>query len=327
MLQVRGGSYLRRAGFAAMPIAMPATTIDCAIIGGGPAGLTASIYLARYHRAVTVFDAGNSRASWIPCSRNHAGYIGGISGNDLLDNMREQAHEYGAMRVEARVTAVERDERGFVVCSAQGEQRARTILFATGVANVRPPIPDALHQPALDAGTLRYCPVCDGYEVTGKDVAVLGADQHGVKEALFLRTYSDRVTLLTLLEADLDRSDAAALTGAGIAIEPTPVSAFDLTAPSAIVTLADGRVLVFDTLYPALGSNTNDELLVPFGLKQSDDKCVITDSHMRLGIQGLYAAGDIVRGLDQISVAMGHAAIAATTIHNDLRSVDGATPR
>lgn len=299
--------------------------LDCVVIGGGPAGLTAAIYLARYRRAVTVFDAGNSRASWIPCSHNHAGYIGGISGNDLLDNMRQQVREYGGERVEACVTAVERDEQGFTVRSEQGEHRARTILFAAGVANVRLPIADALHQPALDAGTLRYCPVCDGFEVTDKKIAVLGADRHGVKDALFLRTYSEQVTLLTLIEAEVERSDAKALTDAGIAIEPTPVSAFDLAAPTAVVTLVDGRNLVFDTLYPALGSNANDELLVPFGLKQSDDKCVITDSHMRLGIQGLYAAGDIVLGLDQISVAMGQAAIAATAIHNDLRSLDGGT--
>jgi thioredoxin reductase (NADPH) len=299
--------------------------LDCAIIGAGPAGLTAATYLARFHRKVIVFDGGPSRASWIPCSHNHAGFPGGVSGNDLLARMRDQAEHYGATIVHGRVDAVSRQDDMFTVSHADGEERARAILFATGVVNRRPPIAEADHQPALDSGTLRYCPICDGYEVTGKRVAVLGSDTHGVAEALFLRSYSDDVTLLTLKKSDLDRSDRAALDKAGIAIETKPASSFEFGKPQARVRLVDGRDLAFDTLYPALGSDVNDELLVPFGLKQASDRSVITDSHMRLGIVGLYAAGDLVRGLDQISVAMGQAAIAATAIHNDLRERDGET--
>ncbi|GEM72906.1 NAD(P)/FAD-dependent oxidoreductase [Sphingomonas sp. TX0543] len=299
--------------------------LDCAIIGAGPAGLTAATYLARFHRKVTVFDGGPSRASWIPRSHNHAGFPEGIPGNELLARMRSQAEHYGATILAARVGCVTRQDGNFTVSYAGGEASARAILFATGVVNRRPPIAEDDHQPALDSGTLRYCPICDGYEVTGKRVAVLGSNTHGVAEALFLRTYSDDVTLLTLVKSDLDRSDRAALDKAGIAVETTAASSFEFGKPHARVRLADGRDFAFDTLYPALGSDVNDELLVPFGLKQAGDKSVITDSHMRLGIVGLYAVGDLVRGLDQISVAMGQAAIAATAIHNDLRERDGET--
>jgi len=70
--------------------------LDCLIIGGGPAGLTAAIYLARFHLGILVVDGGKSRAAWIPCTRNHAGYPEGIAGRELLQRMREQACKYGA---------------------------------------------------------------------------------------------------------------------------------------------------------------------------------------------------------------------------------------
>jgi thioredoxin reductase (NADPH) len=71
---------------------------DCLVIGGGPAGLTAAIYLTRYHLSLKVVDAGKSRAGWIPCTHNHAGFPGGISGKELLARMREQAQSATASR-------------------------------------------------------------------------------------------------------------------------------------------------------------------------------------------------------------------------------------
>lgn len=298
---------------------------DCAVIGGGPAGLTAALYLARYRRRVAVLDSGTSRAAWIPRSHNLAGFPDGLRGPELLERMRAHAEHYGASMKPCFVATVVRQDDGFILESDHGSVQARTVLFATGVANRRPPITDDEHAVALQAGTLRYCPVCDGHEVIDKTIAVLGADGHGVREALFLREYSPHITLLTLIEAEVEPSARAALDEAGIAIEATPVSAFALGEAPARITLADGRECVFDTLYPALGSNTNCELLGPFGLTLAEDNCFVTDRHQRLGVKGLYAAGDIVAGLDQIAVATGQAAIAATAIHNDLRAIDGKT--
>lgn len=302
-----------------------AEIFDCAVIGGGPAGLTAALYLARYRRRVVVLDSGTSRARWIPRSHNLAGFPDGIGGPKLLERMRAHAEQYGASVKACVVASVARQGDGFTLETDGGSVQARAVLFATGVANRRPPITDDEHSVALQAGTLRYCPVCDGHEVIDKTIAVLGADGHGVREALFLREYSPHITLLTLIENEVEPSARAALDEAGIAIEATPVSAFALGQAPARITLADGRERVFDTLYPALGSNTNCELLGPFGLTLADYNCFVTDRHQRLGVKGLYAAGDIVAGLDQIVVATGHAAIAATAIHNDLRAIDGKT--
>ena len=152
---------------------------DCIIIGAGPAGLTAAIYLARFHLSIRLFDCGSSRAALIPCTHNHAGYPEGIRGTDLLARMLAQAETYGAVREGARVDAIEVDDDGFTVRLGDRRARARSILLATGVVNNRPAMPDAVHDAALEAGLFRYCPICDGYEVTDKRVGVIGTGDRG----------------------------------------------------------------------------------------------------------------------------------------------------
>ena len=119
--------------------------LDCLIIGGGPAGLTAAIYLARFHLAVTVVDAGQSRALWIPETHNHAGFPEGISGADLLARMRQQATQYGTQILEREVSHIARDGDHFVLNDAEDKIVARTVLLATGVVNRRPDIDEGLH--------------------------------------------------------------------------------------------------------------------------------------------------------------------------------------
>src|SRR5206468_12374446 len=125
--------------------------LDCLIVGGGPAGLTAAIYLARFHLDILLVDGGKSRAAWIPCSHNHAGITDGISGTELLERMREQACKYGAKIETEQVTRLERDEATgiFTATWGSGCERARTVLLATGVANRRPPMDEDLHDEAL----------------------------------------------------------------------------------------------------------------------------------------------------------------------------------
>lgn len=299
---------------------------DCIIIGGGPAGLTAAIYLSRFQRKVLVIDAGASRARMIPLSRNHAGFPDGISGSDLLARMRRQAEQFGTHFHSGDCDLLEPSGDGFHVACGSQSWSSRAVLVATGVTNRKPPLEEGIHQAALDAGLLRYCPICDAYEVRGKRIAVLGSDAHGLAEALFLRTYSSDITLLTMTE---DRLDASALRNArnrGILHVPAPVIEYDFHEGSVTVRCRDGQTHSFDTLYPALGSDGHCGLLTTAGVRLDDDDCLVTDKHQRTNVAGVYAAGDIVAALDQISVASGHGAIAATTIHNDLRKSDGLTP-
>ena len=303
---------------------------DCAIVGGGPAGLTAAIYLARFRRRVVVFDRGGSRAALIPTSHNHAGFPEGIAGTELLRRMGEQAAQYGADLRVGDVLEVAMTGDDWRLAGEGFELTARTVLFATGVDNRRPEMDDAVHRAALDAGKLRYCPVCDGWEAGGPDfgarIGVVGAESHGVAEALFLRTYTPHVTLFTLAECELHEKDRENLADHGVEWDPRPVVSYDFSGEGVRLSFGAGNVAQVDTLYPALGSDPNDALIQALGLRTDEDRCVMTGKHQQLGLKGLYAAGDLVSGLDQISVAMGHAAVAAVAIHNDLRTRDGATP-
>jgi thioredoxin reductase (NADPH) len=294
--------------------------LDCMVIGGGPAGLTAAIYLARFHLDILVVDAGKSRASWIPCSHNHAGFPDGISGTELLERMRTQAQKYGARIVQDRVTKVERDEESglFTATWGSGCLQARTVLLATGVTNRRPPMDEDLHDEALSRGLIRYCPICDGYEVTDKKVGVIGSDSHGVAEALFIRSYTADVTLIAPDKAlQLNAEDREKLRVARIEHVDGPAQAVAAAKDCIVIETAEGT-FTFDSVYPALGSDTHTQLAEMLGATLSEDDCIKVDSHQRCSVAGLYAAGDVVLGLDQISHAMGEGGVAATTIRNDL---------
>jgi len=291
---------------------------DCLIVGGGPAGLTAAIYLARFHLRVRVVDAGSSRAGLIPCTRNHAGFPDGIAGRDLIDRMRRQALGSGAEVVHGWVVRLSPADSGFSVETTSGPLETRTVLLATGVTNHRPAMEPDLHQAALATGRLRYCPVCDGFEVTDKIVGVVGSGARGVKEALFLRSYTRRVTLISDdARHRLDSGQRGELDAAGIEVLDGPAVDFHLDATGLSLATSAGR-RTFDSVYPALGSRVHSDLAQALGAQVTEEGCLTVDRHQRTSTPRLYAAGDVVSGLDQISHAMGEAGVAATTIRNDL---------
>ena len=294
--------------------------LDCLIVGGGPAGLTAAIYLSRFHLDIMVVDGGKSRAAWIPCTRNVSGFPEGIEGTELLQRMRDQACNYGAKIETEFVTKLECDGKSGVFTATWGSgcATARTVLLATGVTNRRPPMDEKLHDEALSRGLVRYCPICDGYEVTDKRVGVIGSDSHGVAEALFIRSYTADVTLIAPDKAlRLKPEEQQKLKDAKIDCVDGPAQAVAIAHDHIVIDTAEGHY-TFDSIYPALGSDTHVQLAEMAGAELSNENCIKVDSHQRTSVAGLYAAGDVVIGLDQISHAMGEGGVAATTIRNDL---------
>lgn len=293
--------------------------LDCLVIGAGPAGLTAAIYLGRFRWRFLVIDGGASRASLIPVSHNHAGFPDGIHGDDLLSRMRAQTRKYGARVVQGAVDTLVRTDGLFVAKAGDRDVQARTVLLATGVIDEEPELPN-LSQ-AVQRGLIRHCGICDGYEVIGHKVGVIGHGESGMNEALFLQVYSSDLTLLSLgRPLNLTGEHRRRLEAAGIAMIEEPVAHVACGGDRIDkLTLRDGRVLAFDTLYSALGSTARSALARDLGAALDGKNCVIADPHQRTSVEGLFVAGDVVSSLDQISVAMGQAAIAATAIHNRLR--------
>ena len=232
--------------------------------------------------------------------------------------MLRQAERYGAVREGVEVTRIEPVGRDFRIHAGDRTFEGRSVLLATGVVNNRPDMDREAHDDALRRGLLRYCPICDGYEVTDKRVGVIGTGDHGMREALFLRGYTKDVTLIAH-DGSHDLSDACqrTLTDAGIAWVDGPCTPLSADGDELVVQTADGERR-FDSVYPALGSVIRSKLAVAAGAKASDDGCLEVDDHQRTSIPGLFAAGDVVKGLDQISNAMGQAGVAATTIRNEL---------
>lgn len=297
--------------------------LDCLIVGGGPAGLTAAIYLGRFNRRCLVIDKDEGRLSMIPISHNHAGYPEGVPGCELLAAMQAQARDYGADLRQGEVTGLTRTGGGFVAETTLGEFRARTILLATGVFNHRPDLPAEIHDEGVQRGLLRYCPICDAYEQSGKRIGVLGNDRHALAEAMFLLGFSKDVVVFPQATPEWTEDQHREAEAASVEMLAVPVRAFDLSGDRVILTLEDGSRHEVDTLYVGLGSHTRNDLGAQLGTELVDGQCFATDSQQRTSVAGVYAAGDAVEGLDQISVAMGTGGLAAVAIHNDLRKAEG----
>ncbi|MEH6720005.1 MAG: NAD(P)/FAD-dependent oxidoreductase [Aurantimonas endophytica] len=295
--------------------------VDCLIVGGGPSGLTAALYLKRFRRSVLVVDGGESRAAWIPESHNIPFFSHGISGKEILAREREHAARYDVVAETGRVSVVRKSEGGFLatVDSPDGGSRqvaARRVVLATGAVDVEPDLPNV--PDAVRRGLVRYCPICDGYEAIGKRVAVIARGDHGVGEAIFIRrTYSDDVTLLTLGEQlDLEPGQAEDLREKGVTIVADPVVGLENKGDAIGAMRTAEQELRFDILYSALGLRYRSELGLALGARHDERNALWVDEHCQTSVKGLYAIGDVVIGLDQIVVGMGQAAFAATHIHN-----------
>jgi thioredoxin reductase (NADPH) len=302
------------------------STCDVLVIGAGPAGLTAAVYLARYRRKVIAVHDGASRALRIPVTHNVPGFPGGIAGPELIGRMEEQARLYGAELRTARIEQVTRKGPLFVAEAEDAIFESRALILATGVKLNQIDLAHEAHEAGLDMGCLRYCPICDGYEATDREVGVIGSDCHGAAEAIFLREFTDKVTLFPRCATDLSDVQRAELEACGVRLIDSAATSFEPRSDGIRVTLADGDVLRFDVLYPALGVTPRSELASQLGVRLTEAGCVPTDADQGVSMDGLFAAGDVVEALDQVSVALGHGAIAATRAHNYLREREGRAP-
>jgi thioredoxin reductase (NADPH) len=312
-----------------MPIPIPDQVVDTLIVGAGPAGLTAAIYLRRFTRSVALVDKGNSRLRLIPVSHNYPGFPEGVPGHVLLGNLTVQLERYGGAVMPGEIVDLRLEDGLFVADylpeSPAGDApeevtqiRAHTVLLATGVADAGLPIEN--WREAIAFGSLRLCPVCDGFDVMDKRIAVATADTNPVGHALFMRTFSSDVTLFERGSPSmLDDGDRRRLAAAGVRLIESPLLAVSMDASmKPVLHTEDGEDHSADVFYPMLGEKARSNLAVKLGARTAQCDELVVDEHQATSVPGLYAIGDVTVGLNQIAVATGGAARAAVRIHNQL---------
>lgn len=302
---------------------------DTLIVGGGPGGLTAGIYLRRFTRSVALVDKGHSRLRLIPVSHNYPGFPEGVPGHVLLGNLTVQLERYGGSVMAGEIVDLRIEDGLFVgdyVPEADGDApapepvpiRAHTVLLATGVADAGLPIEN--WREAIACGSLRLCPVCDGFDVMDKRIAVATADTNPIGHALFMRSFSSDVTLFERsAPSALDEEDRRRLDAAGVRLAGSPLCAVTLDAAmKPVLHTEDGESWTADVFYPMLGEKARSGLAAKLGAQTGQCEELVVDAHYATTVPGLYAIGDVVIGLNQIAVATGGAARAAVRIHNQL---------
>lgn len=291
---------------------------DCIIVGGGPAGLMAAVYLGRYKRQAVLIDDGKSRAAKIPKSRNVLGFPDGIAGAELLDRMRAHAARFGGKLEIGSVDHLRKDGAMFEARAGSATFRAPFVIFATGASDVEPQVTGLAE--SLMAGHVRYCPVCDGFETQGQRVAVIGRDLHGLRESAFVAGFDNEVTWLSLgTHNRCEEKELHRLRDANVKIVEHEPRHIHCDPRSGIeIEMKNGDRLKFDVLYPALGLVHRSGLAAALGAKLEEDGQLVVTDHFETTVRGLFAVGDVASGLNQINVAAGQAATAATEIHNRL---------
>lgn len=290
---------------------------DVVVVGGGPAGLSAALWLGRYDRSVRVYDAGTGR-------NQPAGGVHGYPGlrdptpAQLRSELRGQAGEAGATIVTDNVARVEGEKGRFLLTTDSDEQIAcARIVLAYGLRDYIPAIPGFEEHYGR---AVFHCPDCDGPTVRGRSVGVLGWDRPAAALALFLLNWTQDVTLLAHgCRIEIDDRGLDTLSSAGIAIRPEPVErAVGSGGALGGVRLEGGDRVELSAIFFHLGYEPRCELANTLGCALDEQGAIIVDRGQETSVQGVYAAGDIT-GPPHLAIAAAAEGVrAALTAHRSL---------
>jgi thioredoxin reductase len=294
--------------------------IDVAIVGGGPAGLSAALLLGRCCRSVVVIDAGEHR------NRKAAEIRGllsrdGVSPTDVLRQAQEDLLRYRTVRLESGIVTDVTGTRGaFTVRTKDGHMfEARRVLLATGVIDVLPGIAGL---PELFGRSVHHCPHCDGFEYAGKAIGVYGQAKPGIEAALAMLAWSNDVVLFTD-GRPLTPEERAGLEDVGVAIREERVERLDgHDGRLERVVLDGGASVPRVALFLVAGQREQSDLAKQLGCGLNADGIIETDAHEVTRVPGIYAAGDASIGEQLVVVAAAEGAVAATKIHASLWEED-----
>lgn len=294
---------------------------DVAVIGGGPAGLSAGVALARALRSVIVIDAGGQRN--LPAEGVH-GFLTreGMSPRELLAAGREELAEYGGEAITGEVKSAKRDGDNFVLSLDDGSTcTARRLLITSGIQDELPDLPGVADRWGRD---VLYCPYCHGWEIRNQKVGVLASDAHAVLHALTFRQWSPDVTLLLNGELELSPGQSEQLDARSVKVVEGRVRGLvsqddKLTA----VTLDDGSAVPLEVLVVSPETVSKANMLQALGLEPDDleegpGTRLATDESGRTSCPGVWAAGNATDVSAQVMTAAAAGLKAAAAINADL---------
>ncbi|WP_253737018.1 NAD(P)/FAD-dependent oxidoreductase [Halohasta salina] len=296
-----------------------AESYEVAVVGGGPAGLSAALYTTRLGHDTVVVDRGGGRAAMMLDTHNVIGVTEDVSGNEFLGTATEQVEEYGGDVIRDLVTEIERTDDGrFHLRGNSADVLADRVVLGVGFSDERPEPP----LPRTGKG-LHYCLHCDAYMFIDESVYVMGTGEAAAHVAMIMLNFTDEVDILTRGD-DIEWSDE---TQRLVKAHPVDVIHEDITGMTKgddgwlkSFEFEDGTVREYRGGFAMYGSNYNTELAEALDCELNDDGTVVVDDHGRTSVEGVYAVGDITPGHNQVPVAMGKGAKAGLAIHKELRT-------
>ena len=290
---------------------------EVVVIGGGLAGLSAAIYLARAQRHVLVVHSGHSMAVWEPDVQNYLGFPQGVAGSELLARGREHAMQYGATMIVDEVRTLNRDADDFVMEGLRSTYRARRVLLATGLTHLPADIPGVRE---CLGRSLFFCKDCDAYRLQHKRIAIIGWNAEAAEYALAMLAFTPTVCLATHgREPAWPDTHARWLMEYGVPVHGERIVSVDHRDGRLHGVTLDGAArLELDAMFTVRGDLYHTQLAQDIGARCDAQGQLMIDHELQTSVRGLYAAGCVTPANCQMIIAAGQGAAAAQAINRDL---------
>jgi thioredoxin reductase (NADPH) len=299
---------------------------DCLVIGAGPAGLSAAIYMARYNRSVLVLDKGDGRWNTHEHNENYLGFPDGISTQTLRRNGISQAKKFGGeIKEHCTVTEVTKTGENFLLEYTQKDKQkktctAKSLIFATGVTDIQPQIPNWQE---FWGKSLFWCITCDGYKTRNKKVTIIGNSNDATTTALQFLNFTTDITYITNCingTCSIDSTNIAVLKNHNISFHEGCIK--EIKGNRGLIKeiiMEDGTHINTEYIINQQGNFSNSQVAVALGVKTDPSGGILVDTHQKTNIPFVYAAGDVTKIFShQVATAVHEGATAAESANYDL---------
>lgn len=290
-------------------------TYDAIIIGKGPAGLSAALYTIRANLKTLVLGTNASALLKADKVENYYGFSEPVKGKAILDAGEAQVRRIGGEILEEEVVSIEKFEH-FHVTTLSGTHEARTVLIAVGSPVVRVPVRNL---DKFEGAGVSYCTTCDGFFYRGRRVGILGYNDYGVHEALELKPFTKDIVFFTN-GRELALSESSKLALEDFEVVTGEIQSLDGADVLKSVVLKDGTRIPVSGLFIAYGSASGTTFALKMGIAMNGSAIAVNE-RQETNIEGLYAAGDVVGGFKQVSVAVGQGAMAGRQMIEHVRKL------